>query len=94
MPHPGDVLRRSGRVLRMGTDIEDVFATRMMVVYKPTPSALETIVNYVDPDRRKKAEEEAKLSGSVSRCRSRSARSAIPRRSIWRSSATAPRCRS
>lgn len=49
--------------LRMGTDIEDVFATRMMLVYKPTPSALETIVNYVDPDRRKKAEEEAKASG-------------------------------
>lgn len=49
--------------LRMGTDIEDVFATRMMLVYKPTPSALETIVNYVDPDRRKKAEEEARASG-------------------------------
>lgn len=49
--------------LRMGTDIEDVFATRMMVVYKPTPAALETIVNYVDPDRRRKAAEEAKLSG-------------------------------
>lgn len=49
--------------LRMGTDIEDVFATRMMLVYKPTPSALQTIVNYVDPDRRKKAEEEAMSSG-------------------------------
>lgn len=49
--------------LRMGTDVEDVSATRMMVVYKPTPTALEIIVNYVDPDRRRKAEEEAKLSG-------------------------------
>ncbi len=49
--------------LRMGTDIEDIFATRMMRVYKPTPAALETIVNYVDPDRRKKAEEEAIAAG-------------------------------
>lgn len=49
--------------LRMGTDIEDIFATRMMRVYKPTPAALETIVNYVDPDRAKNAEEEAKAAG-------------------------------
>lgn len=49
--------------MRMGTDIEDVFATRMMRVYKPTPTALEKIVNYVDPDRRRKAEEEAAASG-------------------------------
>ena len=49
--------------LRMGTDIEDVFATRMMRVYKPTAAALQTIVNYVDPDRRKKAEEEATAAG-------------------------------
>lgn len=49
--------------LRMGTDIEDIFATRMMLVYKPTPAALRTIVNYVDPDRRKKAEEDATASG-------------------------------
>jgi hypothetical protein len=49
--------------LRMGTDIEDVFATRMMRVYKPTAAALEKIVNYVDPDRRKKAEEEAAAAG-------------------------------
>ncbi|MBW0159694.1 ATP-binding protein [Sedimentimonas flavescens] len=49
--------------LRMGTDIEDVFATRMMLVYKPTPTALQTIVNYVDPDRRRKAEEEATAAG-------------------------------
>ncbi len=49
--------------LRMGTDIEDVFATRMMRVYKPTAKALEKIVNYVDPDRRKKAEEDASAAG-------------------------------
>lgn len=46
--------------LRMGTDIEDIFATRMMRVYKPTPTALQKIVNYVDPDRVKNAEDEAK----------------------------------
>ncbi|TCM78062.1 uncharacterized protein DUF87 [Rhodovulum steppense] len=49
--------------LRMGTDIEDIFATRMMRVYKPTPTALEKIVNYVDPDRVKNAEDEAKAAG-------------------------------
>lgn len=49
--------------LRMGTDIEDVFATRMMRVYKPTADALETIVNYVDPDRKRRAEEEAQAAG-------------------------------
>ncbi len=49
--------------LRMGTDIEDVFATRMMRVYKPTPKALRSIVNYVDPDRRRKAEEDASAEG-------------------------------
>jgi len=49
--------------LRMGTDIEDVFATRMMRVYKPTAKALCKIVNYVDPDRRKKAEEDASAAG-------------------------------
>lgn len=49
--------------LRMGTDIEDVFATRMMRVYKPTAKALCTIVNYVDPDRRKKAEKDASVAG-------------------------------
>lgn len=49
--------------LRLGTDIEDVFATRMMRVYKPTPEALETIVNYVDPDRKRRAEEEAEAAG-------------------------------
>lgn len=49
--------------LRMGTDIEDVFATRMMRVYKPTPASLERIVNYVDPERVKIAEEEALAAG-------------------------------
>lgn len=49
--------------LRMGTDIEDIFATRMMRVYKPTPTALQKIVNYVDPDRVKNAEDEAKAAG-------------------------------
>ncbi|TMV81621.1 DUF87 domain-containing protein, partial [Thioclava sp. BHET1] len=49
--------------LRMGTDIEDVFATRLMRVYKPTANALRTIVNYVDPERRKKAEEDAAAAG-------------------------------
>jgi DNA helicase HerA-like ATPase len=49
--------------LRMGTDIEDVFATRMMRVYKPTAKSLRTIVNYVDPDRRKKAEADATAAG-------------------------------
>lgn len=49
--------------LRMGTDIEDVFATRLMRVYKPTAKALRTIVNYVDPDRRKKAEDDAAAAG-------------------------------
>lgn len=46
--------------LQLGTDVEDFFAAKQMRVFKPHSSALETIVNYVDPRRKAKAEEEAK----------------------------------
>ncbi|MEM7515328.1 MAG: DUF87 domain-containing protein [Planctomycetota bacterium] len=49
--------------LRLGTDVEDMFATRQMRVHKPSPEALEAIVNYVDPDRDAKMKADAQAAG-------------------------------
>lgn len=49
--------------LRFGADIEDFFAARQMKVLKPGLEALETIVNFVDPIRLKKAGEDAAAMG-------------------------------
>ncbi|MBO6538006.1 MAG: DUF87 domain-containing protein [Rhizobiaceae bacterium] len=48
---------------RFGADVEDFFAARHMKVFKPGSKALEKIVNFVDPIRQKKAEDDAKMMG-------------------------------
>lgn len=48
---------------RFGADIEDFFAARHMKVYKPGSKALEKIVNFIDPIRLKKAEDDAAAMG-------------------------------
>ncbi|WP_018900820.1 DUF87 domain-containing protein [Rhizobium sp. 2MFCol3.1] len=45
--------------LNFGADAEDFFAARHMTVRKPGPEALSTIVNFVDPIRKAKAEKDA-----------------------------------
>lgn len=49
--------------LILGTDVEDFFAAKQMRVFKPHGAALEKIVNYIDPRRKAKAEEEARQAG-------------------------------
>lgn len=49
--------------LWLGSDLESFSVAARFSVYRPRGEALETIVNYVDPIRRKKAEEDAKLLG-------------------------------
>jgi Helicase HerA, central domain len=49
--------------LRFGADVEDFFAARQMKVLKPGLEALETIVNFVDPIRQKKAADDARTMG-------------------------------
>lgn len=49
--------------LLFGTDVEDFFAAKQMRVFKPHSDALKKIVNYVDPQRKIKAEDEAKQAG-------------------------------
>ncbi len=49
--------------LWLGSDIESFAVAARFNVYRPRGEALKTIVNYVDPIRRKKAEEDAKLLG-------------------------------
>lgn len=46
--------------LNFGADAEDFFAARHMVVRKPGPDALATIVNFVDPVRKAKADKDAR----------------------------------
>lgn len=48
---------------RFGADVEDFFAARHMKVYKPGSRALEKIVNFIDPIRLKKAEDDAAAIG-------------------------------
>lgn len=49
--------------LRLGSDIENFMTLSRLRAYKPTGDALEAIVNHVNPEVRKKAEEEAKKAG-------------------------------
>lgn len=48
---------------RFGADVEDFFAARHMKVYKPGSKALDSIVNFIDPIRKKKAVEDALAMG-------------------------------
>jgi len=50
-------------LLKLGSDIENFSASLKMKVYMPDGKALETIVNYVDPLRKIKADEEFKELG-------------------------------
>ena len=52
-----------GGELWLGSDIESYASATRLNVYRPRGRALETIVNYVDPIRRKKAAAEAKALG-------------------------------
>ena len=45
--------------LAMGTDVEDFYSMAQLRVYKPTPAALERIVNYIEPSRQDKAKKDA-----------------------------------
>lgn len=49
--------------LRLGSDIENFMTLSRLRAYKPRGPALEMIVNHVNPEVRKKAEEEAKKAG-------------------------------
>lgn len=49
--------------LRLGSDIENFMTLSRMRAYKPSSEALEMIVNHVNPEVRKKAEEEAHKAG-------------------------------
>lgn len=49
--------------LRLGSDIENFMTLSRMRAYKPSDSALALIVNHVNPEVRKKAEEEARNAG-------------------------------
>lgn len=50
-------------VLRLGSDIENFMSLSRLRAYKPQGEALSMIVNHVNPEIRKKAEEEAKKAG-------------------------------
>lgn len=52
--------------LRLGSDIENFMTLSRMRAYKPTGEALSLIVNHVNPEVRRKAEEEAKSAGFTS----------------------------
>ena len=49
--------------LQLGSDIENFSASLTQAVYLPKGNALKTIVNYVDPIRKKKSEEDFKALG-------------------------------
>lgn len=49
--------------LRLGSDIENFMTLSRMRAYKPTGAALSLIVNHVNPEVRRKAEEEARNAG-------------------------------
>lgn len=59
----GTFYLEEGLSLRFGADVEDFFAARQMRVLKPGPQALETIVNFIDPLRFRKAEADARAMG-------------------------------
>lgn len=50
-------------VLNLGSDIENFASASHLRVYKPTSEALKTIVNFVDPIRKKQADAKAKELG-------------------------------
>ncbi len=52
-----------GGQLRLGSDIENFMTLSRLRAYKPRGSALEMIVNHVNPEVRRKAEEEARKAG-------------------------------
>jgi hypothetical protein len=49
--------------LRLGSDLESFEAASRLRVYRPRNKALNAIVNYVDPDRKKAAKEQAEDAG-------------------------------
>lgn len=49
--------------LRLGSDIENFMTLSRMRAYKPTGTALSLIVNHINPEVRRKAEEEARNAG-------------------------------
>lgn len=49
--------------LRLGSDLESFATASRLNVYRPRGEALKAVVNYVDPIRRKKAEEDAQQLG-------------------------------
>ncbi|WP_051776528.1 ATP-binding protein [Pseudorhizobium pelagicum] len=55
----GTFFLNGSSALNFGADAEDFFAARHMVVRKPGPEALATIVNFVDPVRKAKADKDA-----------------------------------
>ncbi len=58
----GTFFESDGR-LRFGADAEDFQSVSHLRVYKPTDQALRMIVNYVDPRREEKAEQDARAMG-------------------------------
>lgn len=52
-----------GGQLRLGSDIENFMSLSRMRAYKPNGEALSLIVNHVNPEVRRKAEEDARLAG-------------------------------
>lgn len=52
--------------LRLGSDIENFMTLSRMRAYKPTEAALSLIVNHVNPEVRRKSEEEARNAGFTS----------------------------
>ncbi|MFD1745046.1 ATP-binding protein [Rhizobium helianthi] len=55
----GTFFTNGSSALTFGADAEDFFAARHMVVRKPGSAALSTIVNFVDPIRKAKADKDA-----------------------------------
>ena len=49
----------AGGVLKLGSDLESFASASKLKIYRPRKDALETIVNYVDPQRKQKSLEEA-----------------------------------
>ena len=59
----GTFYLNEGARLRFGADVEDFFAARHMRVLKPGAHALSQIVNFVDPIRLEKAQQDATAMG-------------------------------
>jgi hypothetical protein len=49
--------------LRLGSDLESFYMAARLAAYRPRGEALSTIANYIDPDRLRRAHEEARLLG-------------------------------